>query len=65
MTETYRFSSEITQRELSNEYQQEGFRWFSKIFAVYALDDSSLSIRRVKLVSGFIEYVFVSLAVLC
>ena len=27
------YSSETTQRELSNEYKMAGFRWFSKIFS--------------------------------
>ena len=51
MTETlaHGYSSEITQRELSNEYQHGRVKMVSKMFLrLCALDESSLSIGRVK-----------------
>ena len=51
MTETlaYGYSSESTQRQQSNEYQHDRvFMVFQRIFVSFALDESSLSIGRVK-----------------
>ena len=48
-TLAYGYSYESTQRELSSAYHYlTGFRYFSKIFASLCLDESSLSIGRVK-----------------
>ena len=52
MAETlaHRYSSESTQRELSNEYQHNRVKMvFKKTLRPYALDESSLSIIRVNL----------------
>ena len=54
MTETLAngYSSESTRRELSNVYtNMTGFGWFSKILCPCALDESSLSIGRVKVMA--------------
>ena len=50
MTETlaYGYSSESTQVELSNEYQHDMVKMVFKSLRPCALDESSLSIRRVK-----------------
>ena len=54
MTETLAngYSYDSTQRELSNEYQYDRVRLFSKILHFFALDESSLSIGRVNVISG-------------
>ena len=59
MTETlaYRYSSESTRKELSNEYQHDrpGLNGFQKSLSPCTLDESNLSIRRVNAVVIFHE----------
>ena len=55
MTETLAngYSSDITQRELSNEYQYDRVKMFFIIFLLFCtLDESILSSRRVRLTSS-------------
>ena len=58
MTETleYEYSSEKTQWELSNEYQHDKVKMFLKNLCVLVLtlDESSLSIRRVKIFRSYL-----------
>ena len=53
-TLTYWYSSERTQQDLFNEYQHDRVKMISKIVVLYALDENSLSVGRVKWVGKLI-----------